>query len=328
MIWRNLNFHNDWTPSFLWALGKPFVWGPIGHHPAIPKKYLIESAGKKAFYFDRLKWWTKKTFWFIDPFLKMTKWKADKIITINSSVQPALGFSKEKEIRLAAVASQVPVLPDFQEKKYFNVLSIGRFVSLKGFDMTVQSFAHFYHRLSYEHQMRVRLILVGKGPDKEKLEKIVAENQIKHAVDFIDWIPRNELDKYFQESSVFFFPSHEGAGMVIPEALSFGLPILCYDNIGPGEFINEKCGIKIPYSTPRKSIVTFSDSLHEMYNDLNFQKQLSKGARAHFEENFTWERKGKIISQAYRDILFPNENIEKATFQKDVVEELAEAIES
>ena len=35
-IAHNLNFHNDWTPSYLWKLGKPFVWGPVGHHPLIP----------------------------------------------------------------------------------------------------------------------------------------------------------------------------------------------------------------------------------------------------------------------------------------------------
>ncbi len=37
---HNLNFHNDWTPSYLWKLNKPMVWGPIGHHPRIPSRYL------------------------------------------------------------------------------------------------------------------------------------------------------------------------------------------------------------------------------------------------------------------------------------------------
>jgi hypothetical protein len=37
---HNLNFHNDWTPSFLWLLGRPLVWGPIGHHPLIPASHL------------------------------------------------------------------------------------------------------------------------------------------------------------------------------------------------------------------------------------------------------------------------------------------------
>lgn len=35
-IVHNLNFHSDWMPSFLWMLGKPFVWGPVGHHDPIP----------------------------------------------------------------------------------------------------------------------------------------------------------------------------------------------------------------------------------------------------------------------------------------------------
>ena len=51
---HNLNFHNDWTPSFLWMIGKPFFWGPIGHHPVIPKKYLLESAGRKAYFLTEI----------------------------------------------------------------------------------------------------------------------------------------------------------------------------------------------------------------------------------------------------------------------------------
>jgi hypothetical protein len=39
-IVHNLNFHNDWSPSFLWMFRKPMVWGPIGHHPKIEKAFL------------------------------------------------------------------------------------------------------------------------------------------------------------------------------------------------------------------------------------------------------------------------------------------------
>ena len=37
----NLNFHNDWTPTFLWVFKKPLVWGPVGHHPKVPKEYIL-----------------------------------------------------------------------------------------------------------------------------------------------------------------------------------------------------------------------------------------------------------------------------------------------
>ena len=53
---HNLNFHNDWTPSLLWVLGKPMVWGPVGHHPKIPKGYILPVYGRRAYLKDRATW--------------------------------------------------------------------------------------------------------------------------------------------------------------------------------------------------------------------------------------------------------------------------------
>jgi len=258
----------------------------------------------------------------------MTKWRAAKIITINSSVREVLNFPKEKEVRLPAVASEQPINKNSSNQKCkFNVISIGRFVPLKGFDMTIQAFGHFYHQQNEVDRSQLELTLIGKGPQLSQLKKLTKELKIESAVKFIDWMTRSELDEYFRQSSVFFFPSHEGAGMVVPEALSFGLPVLCYDNIGPGEFINESCGRKIPYSTPRKSIVTFSGHLSSIFQNSTLQQQLSEGAKVHFEKYFTWERKGKIISETYAEILGfkkndknQSEEIENLTTKKEQVE--------
>ncbi|MBK6497174.1 MAG: hypothetical protein IPG00_02995 [Saprospiraceae bacterium] len=57
-IAHNLNFHNDWTPSYLWKLGKPFVWGPVGHHPLIPAQYLSKYFIKHLLK-DRFTWLVK-----------------------------------------------------------------------------------------------------------------------------------------------------------------------------------------------------------------------------------------------------------------------------
>ena len=42
-IVHNVNFHNDWTPTLLWILGKPLVWGPVGHHSKIPKAFALTT---------------------------------------------------------------------------------------------------------------------------------------------------------------------------------------------------------------------------------------------------------------------------------------------
>ncbi len=318
---HHLNFHNDWTPSFLWLLGKPLVWGPIGHHPAIPKDYLIRSAGKSAYYLDRLKWNVKRLFWNFDPFLKITKWKAQKIITINSSVKNVLNFNESKEVRLPAVAAKIEREDDYKRKitkKKFNVLSIGRFVPLKGFDIAIESFGHFYNGQEDSVKEQLQLTLIGKGPQKKELQKLVEDLGLTGTVQFIEWMPKSELDNYFRSSSVFLFPSHEGAGMVVPEALSFNLPVLCYDNIGPGELISSNCGVKVKYSNPRESIVTFSKKLNTLFHSPDMLEELSQGAQQYFEDNFTWERKGKVISKAYKDVLFPNQKNELLSPKKEV----------
>lgn len=90
------------------------------------------------------------------------------------------------------------------------------------------------------------------------------------------------MNRLYSEASLFFFPSHEGAGMVVPEALSCGLPVLCFDNAGPGEFITDSCGIKVPYTNYEDSISEFGKAINKVFESPSLLKHLSAGARIHF----------------------------------------------
>ena len=90
--------------------------------------------------------------------------------------------------------------------------------------------------------------------------------------------------------------------MVVPEALSYGLPVVCFDNHGPGEFINKDCGIAIPYGTYEDSIHQFAMALHNLYVDKERRRILSQNAFQQFEEKFTWEGKGAQIQEVYSAI--------------------------
>ena len=60
---HNLSMDKDWTPSFLYKLRKPFVWGPIGHKPQIPANYLKYVYGSETYLAERIKWIAKKILW-------------------------------------------------------------------------------------------------------------------------------------------------------------------------------------------------------------------------------------------------------------------------
>lgn len=299
---HHLNFHNDWTPSFLWLLGKPLVWGPIGHHPVIPSEYL-RPYGRKAWWRDRLLWWTKCAFWWLDPWLKITRMAARKILCMHSGVRYALGVPAHKHVLLASNAVEL-TQPSEVEKEDFTVLSIGRFVPLKGFDVTIRAFARFYHERPVEQRKTLKLVLIGRGPEESRLRQWVAEEGLDdEAVKFIPWLDRRELTYYYSTASAFFFPSHEGAGMVVLEALAHGLPVLCFKNHGPGEYTDDTCAMRIPYGSYQASIRAFADGLHRLYEDPDLQKAMGQAARLRFEGLYTYEIKAARIVELYEEIL-------------------------
>ena len=300
-IAHNLNFHNDWTPSFLWKLGKPFVWGPVGHHPLIPTAYLQPYA-KSYWIKDRLTWMVKRFFWKFSVSLRKTIHKADHILCMNSGALTALGIYDRFSI-VPSVATQ-----DFgwnsvkNTSDTFSLISAGRFVPLKGFDLTIRSFAMFYHTLSEQEQATCQLTLVGSGAELAFLTSLANELKVSHKVKFITWIERSELMEKFKAASAFLFPSHEGAGMVVAEALSFGLPVICLDNEGPGQFINDQCGYAIPQSSYENTVAALAKAICDLYAFPNKRQQMSFAARQQFETIFHWDQRGEQLQKIYAQL--------------------------
>ena len=307
-IAHNLNFHSDSHPTFLWLLGKPLVWGPIGHHPPVPKKYIQPIYGTKEYYKDQFNFVIKTLFRALDPFFRVAAFTASKVIGINSSVAKVAGINKNKYTIMSAVANDSVVI-DASKKDKFRVLSIGRFVAMKGFDITIKAFIEFYNNLPEKEKNNVELILLGEGEQEDFLKKIARNLVEKRVIKFINWIDKSEVGNIYNSSSIFLFPSHEGAGMVVPEALSYGLPCLTFSNVGPGEMINNTCGRKVDYDTYQDSVVEFASHLHDLYDNSELYNQLSKGAITHFNNEFTWNKKGERLKTIYNEITATKNNM-------------------
>ncbi len=298
-IVHGLNFHADWMPCFLWIFGKPFVWGPVGHHPEMPKDYTKIHGGIKAHIKERLKWLAKSAVMRFDPLLRLTVHHADYVLAVNSAVGSSLNLNKKNWQVLPAVGAKATVLDSVKTGNGLKILSVGRFVPLKGFDLTVLAFAAYYHKLSLNEKANTHLTLIGKGPMRKQLEQLIHEHLLEEAVSIIDWLPQQELFEAYRKADVFLFPSHEGAGMVIPEALSYALPVICLDNIGPGELIDDQSGIKVPYTQYQSTIQDLARAIQQI-SAPNRLRQFSAGAKHRFESYLDWREKGQQINQIYR----------------------------
>lgn len=301
-IAHSLNFHSNWTPSFLWVLGKPFVWGPVGNHTKIPKQYIKDIYGTKAFVKDRLLWYVKCWFWNFDPFVYLSKTKAKKIFCVNTEAIKRLNIPTEKAILIPAVASeQTDKIAESKGGK-FTVLSVGRFVPLKGFDLAIKAFGLFYNNLREDQKADTHFLIIGTGPEKNKLQKIINSMQLSHAITIKEWMPRSEVIEIFSSSSAYLFPSHEGAGMVVAEALSYGIPVVCLDNYGPGEYVHPQSQLKVKHSSYNTTVTYLSTCLFRLYSYTNFYQAEQRLAKARYNELFLWKRKGEVFNTVYNSI--------------------------
>jgi glycosyltransferase involved in cell wall biosynthesis len=297
---HNVNFHNDWTPSFLWKLDKPMVWGPVGHHPRIPSAYISNDIVVRMK--DRMKWLVKNYFWKFDPFLRQTIEKSDKVLVMHSLVEGVLNLQSHKKVELSQVASIDVAYSKPQIEEEFIVLSVGRFVTLKGFEIALEAFIQFYQTLNEEQKTKVKFKMIGKGPDEIKLKTLIQKHKLNSSVEILNWMTKADLDKEYRKASVFLFPSHDGAGMVIAEAFSYGVPILCFDNCGPGELAGE-AGLRVSYSAPERSVTAFAEYLRVLNDCKYYRQRLAEKALARFESYFKWDRKGEILKDVYSQVL-------------------------
>lgn len=291
-----LNFHSDSTPQFLWKLGKPVVWGPVGHHPSVPKAFVVGRYGWRTYLKDQgynaLKWCLRN----LDPVFRRSVQATDAILAINSTVAKAMNAPENKVTILPAVAAS-PVEMSEPPSQRFNVLSVGRFVYMKGFDLTLRAFAAFVNRSLARDRSRITLTLVGRGEEEQRLRSLATELGIADRIVWVDWVDRAAMDAIYRNSHVFLFPSHEGAGMVVPEAMAYGIPTICIDNAGPGELVGDT-GTKVPYGDPQQMVERMAQALAR-YRDPMHRRLSGLEARMRQEDRFTWEHKADVINAIY-----------------------------
>jgi glycosyltransferase involved in cell wall biosynthesis len=107
----------------------------------------------------------------------------------------------------------------------FVILFVGRFSREKRiFDLL---FA--YQKIKSKNK---KMILVGDGPLREKIEKYIKDLDI-NGVTIIGFQTRSNISRFYVASDVLVLPSeNETWGMVVNESLCFGLPVIASDMVG------------------------------------------------------------------------------------------------
>jgi glycosyltransferase involved in cell wall biosynthesis len=110
------------------------------------------------------------------------------------------------------------------------LLYVGRLSPEKNIELVIAA----YRELQAEQSFRaVRLVLVGDGPARRRLEKFGSD------IIFAGMQTGEALSQYFASADVFVFASQvETFGNVVPEAMASGLPVLAFNDAAAGQLVN------------------------------------------------------------------------------------------
>lgn len=126
----------------------------------------------------------------------------------------------------------LPVQPAPRTSK--TVLAVGRLVHTKGFDVLLNAWALVTQRMP-----DWKLIIVGEGEERHALEALRDQLGLRTSVILPGAFP--DITKAYEHASIFCLSSrYEGFGLVLIEAMAFGLPIVSTAcETGPRELLED-----------------------------------------------------------------------------------------
>ncbi|MFW6009601.1 MAG: glycosyltransferase [archaeon] len=178
----------------------------------------------------------------------------------------------------------------------FLITAMGRYTDQKGFDNLIKAVKNVIEK-GYE----IKLIIMGKGENKQQLNALIKKLNLKDKVELIGF--KSNPYKYISESDLFVLSSnYEGFPNSLLEAMACEVPVISTDcPTGPSEIIdNNKNGILVPVGDVNK----LTEEIIHIYNDSTFANKIASVAKNTIVSNYNIDK----IMEEYSNLFLEMRN--------------------
>ena len=180
----------------------------------------------------------------------------------------------------------------------FKIIWIGKFDFRKQLPIAIKS-------ITAMNQRNVELHICGTGND-DAVNEMKRMAEICGIASKCHWhgnVSHDKILKMMASSDLMFFTSiMEATSTVVLEAITVGLPILCFNTCGFGPIVKDFAGITVELSNPYKSVQDFAHELSLLYQNRAVLNDISTRMLEKRQE-LTWEAKAKKLVRHYEEIL-------------------------
>jgi sugar transferase (PEP-CTERM/EpsH1 system associated) len=177
-------------------------------------------------------------------------------------------FSPREDVQAA-----LPGYP-FSPARHWTIGTVGRMQTVKNQPLLARSFVRLlkYHP---EAMDRIRLVMVGDGPLKAEVERVLADAGVQEFA----WLPgvRSDIAEVLKQLNCFVLPSDaEGTSCTLQEAMACGLPVVATSVGGTPEVVKHGLNGQLVSARDERAM---AEAIWTLYSNKDKAVELGTAAR-------------------------------------------------
>jgi glycosyltransferase involved in cell wall biosynthesis len=298
---QHVTFGQYWSPSFLSQMSVPYVWGPVGGAEVFPRslysgtspRSVLASEIRRGFpiwaeRFPKVKQTARRS----AIALAATPESAGRIRSMGArrvEVLSAVGLNRED------IASIDQAAIRRQDSGPVRFLTVTRLIGTKGVELGIRAFlSASIAGATYD--------IVGDGPDRRRLERLVRKAGATDRVRFHGWLARETtLREYASADALVHLSPAESGGFVCLEAMAAGMPVIYLAAGGPSVVVPDGAGIGIQLGETETVVKRVAEAMSCLSEDPSLRGRLARQGRRHAISDGLWTARASRLARLLAD---------------------------
>lgn len=232
---------------------------------------------------------------FLKPLIRRV-WRNAAAVIANSGGLKELALKTDRAAKIGIIYNGVNIEDfaqrDNRENEHIVILTVARLIKRKGIDDLIRAVP----AIVKGHQ-NIKVKIIGEGNMGAELKALAEKLKVSEYIEFLGYVPHNEISNYYSTSDVFVLPSrNEGMSNTVLEAMASGLPVITTDTGGTRELIDGN-GIIVPIEDSD----VISEAVLRLIND--HKLRVSRGMKSRkIAENMSWKKVADAYYNFYKGI--------------------------
>jgi glycosyltransferase involved in cell wall biosynthesis len=287
-IINNHNFTTEWAAFYAKKrLKVPVVW--MCNEPPFWFFHPEQRKGTNIIYWPLFEIFDKVAVSSIDEIVVLSNIAAALVKNVYKRSPTVVRTGVDTEVLQNASGENFRRKNDLVED--FFILQVGSLIYYKHPDVTIKA-------LSYLPK-EIKLVLIGVG-QATTYKELASELGVKNRVLFLDNVAEEELAGIYKACNVCVFPAEQTWGLVVPEAMASGKPVIVSRKAGASEIIeNNVNGIVIDDETPE----ILATEIKRLIDNPTLAMKMGENALNYVRNNLSWERYARNMETIFNRVI-------------------------